>query len=138
MRRWLRLVEVRKSESPKVRVTRSKGPRDQDISKSHSNTSLTLKKVHLVLHYFTNDDPQNPNDPSNDFTPPAVDGMGHLLISLFLHYLNGLINTWWCRMNYQTCKDKVFIWEIILTPDSFQLAVLPADNLLMWSHRWQD
>ena len=55
----------------------------------------------------------------------------------FLRYLNGLINTWWCRMNYQTCKDKVFIWEIILTPDSFQLAVLPADNLLMWSHWWQ-
>ena len=31
------------------RVPRSRGPKDQDISKSHSNTSLTLKKVHLVL-----------------------------------------------------------------------------------------
>ena len=26
------------------------GPKDQNISKSHSNTSLTLKKVHLVLY----------------------------------------------------------------------------------------
>ena len=31
------------------RVSRSRGPKDQDISNSHSNTSLTLKKVHLVL-----------------------------------------------------------------------------------------
>ena len=31
------------------RVQSSKGPKDQDISKSLSNTSLTLKKVHLVL-----------------------------------------------------------------------------------------
>ena len=30
------------------RVPRSRGPKDQDISNSHSNTSLTLKKVHLV------------------------------------------------------------------------------------------
>ena len=30
------------------RVPRSKGPKDQDMSNSHSNTSLTLKKVHLV------------------------------------------------------------------------------------------
>ena len=30
------------------RVPRSQGPKDQDISNSHSNTSLTLKKVHLV------------------------------------------------------------------------------------------
>ena len=36
------------SKSPKVRVPRSKGPKDQDISMSNSNTSLTLKKVHLV------------------------------------------------------------------------------------------
>ena len=35
-----------KSKSPKVQ--RSKGPKDQDILKSHSITSLTLKKVHLV------------------------------------------------------------------------------------------
>ena len=41
-----------KSKSPKVQ--RSKGPKDQDILKSHSNSSLTLKKVHLVT---------NPNDP---------------------------------------------------------------------------
>ena len=32
------------------RVPRSSGPKDQDISNSHSNTSLTLKKVHLVLN----------------------------------------------------------------------------------------
>ena len=31
-------------------VPRSQGPKDQDISNSHSNTSLTLKKVHLVVH----------------------------------------------------------------------------------------
>ena len=31
------------------RVQSSKGHKDQDISKSLSNTSLTLKKVHLVL-----------------------------------------------------------------------------------------
>ena len=30
------------------RVPSSRGPKDQNISKSHSNTSLTLKKVHLV------------------------------------------------------------------------------------------
>ena len=35
--------EVLESQDP-----RSRGPKDQDISKSHSNTSLTLKKVHLV------------------------------------------------------------------------------------------
>ena len=34
------------SKSPKVQG--SQGPKDQDISKSHSNSSLTLKKVHLV------------------------------------------------------------------------------------------
>ena len=28
----------------------SKGPKDQDLSKSHSNASLTLKKVHLVFN----------------------------------------------------------------------------------------
>ena len=33
------------------KVQGSQGPRDQDISKSHSNTSLTLKKVHLVLNF---------------------------------------------------------------------------------------
>ena len=31
------------------RVPMSQGPKDQFISKSHSNTSLTLKKVHLVI-----------------------------------------------------------------------------------------
>ena len=30
------------------KVQGSQGPEDQDISNSHSNTSLTLKKVHLV------------------------------------------------------------------------------------------
>ena len=34
------------------RVPRSQGPKDQDISNSHSNTSLTLKKVHLVIFYY--------------------------------------------------------------------------------------
>ena len=46
--------------SPKVQgfqgpgVPRSQGPKDHDISNSHSNTSLTLKKVHLVPIYFAN------------------------------------------------------------------------------------
>ena len=31
------------------RVQRSRGHKDQYISKSHSNSSLTLKKVHLVF-----------------------------------------------------------------------------------------
>ena len=34
------------SKSPKVQG--SQGSKDQDISKSHSNMSLTLKKIHLV------------------------------------------------------------------------------------------
>ena len=37
--------KVQESQGP--RVPKSKGPKDQDISKSHSNTSLTLKKVYL-------------------------------------------------------------------------------------------
>ena len=45
----------KKIESPNVpgsqglKVQGSQGPKDQDISKSYSNTSLTLKKVHLVI-----------------------------------------------------------------------------------------
>jgi len=35
------------------KVQGSQGPKDQDISNSHSNTSLTLKKVHLVWSYFS-------------------------------------------------------------------------------------
>ena len=56
--------KVQKSKSPKVSgskgpkvsgsqglwVQRSKGPEDQDISNSNSDTSLTLKKVHLVIN----------------------------------------------------------------------------------------
>ena len=47
-----------RSKSPKVQgfqgpgVPSSKGPKDQDISNSNSITSLTLKKVHLVLNYI--------------------------------------------------------------------------------------
>ena len=42
---------VKEGRGPRVpsKVQGSQGPKDQDISKSHSNTSLTLKKVHLVL-----------------------------------------------------------------------------------------
>ena len=43
--------KVQESQGP--RVPKSKGPKDQDISKSHSNTSLTLKKVHLVYYLET-------------------------------------------------------------------------------------
>ena len=42
--------KVQESQGP--RVKRSRGPKDQNISKSHSNTNLTLKKVHLVLFIF--------------------------------------------------------------------------------------
>ena len=60
MRRWWSRKEVKKIKSPRVqrsqglKVQGSQGPKDQDISKSYSNTSLTLKKVHLVLrrYYF--------------------------------------------------------------------------------------
>ena len=41
-----RREEVKESQGP--RVPRSRCPKDQDISNSHSNTSLTLKKGHLV------------------------------------------------------------------------------------------
>ena len=46
-RRCWRRKEVQESQGP--RVPRSRGPKNQDISNSHSNTSLTLKKVHIVL-----------------------------------------------------------------------------------------
>ena len=55
MRRYWRREEVQESQGPMVPSSRGpkvQGPKDQDISKSHSNTSLTLKKVHLV--YSTN------------------------------------------------------------------------------------
>ena len=52
MRRCLRREErVPRSNGPKVQESQGpgvQGLKDQDISKSHSNTSLTLKKVHLV------------------------------------------------------------------------------------------
>ena len=41
------MEEVKESKGP--RVPRSQGPKDLDISNSHSNKSLTLKKVHLVM-----------------------------------------------------------------------------------------
>ena len=51
-----------KSQTP--RVSRSRGPKDQNMSKSQSNMSLTLKKVHLVEVYFY------PLPPSWDIVPP--------------------------------------------------------------------
>ena len=48
MRRCWRREEVQESQGP--RVPRSRGPKDQVISNSNSNTSLTLKKVHLVCN----------------------------------------------------------------------------------------
>ena len=53
--------KVQESKGPRVQgfqgpgVPRYQGPKDQDISNSHSNTSLTLKKVHLVSYSFLND-----------------------------------------------------------------------------------
>jgi len=51
MRRCWRREKGQETQGP--RAPRSRGPKDQDISNSHSNMSLTLKKVHLVLFYFT-------------------------------------------------------------------------------------
>ena len=42
----MRRSKVQGSQAPWV--PKSQCPKDQDISKSHSDTSLTLKKVHLV------------------------------------------------------------------------------------------
>ena len=53
MRRCWRREEVQESQGFKgPGVPRSQGPKDQDISNSHSTTSLTLKKVHFVCLYF--------------------------------------------------------------------------------------
>ena len=52
---WWRMEVVLMPKSQKVpgsQGPRSQGPNDQDISKSYSNTSLTLKKVHLVSFIF--------------------------------------------------------------------------------------
>ena len=46
------------SKDPKVQG--SQGPKDQDISNSHSNTSFTLKKVHLVNMLYYNIKPLQP------------------------------------------------------------------------------
>jgi len=46
MRSCWRREEVQESQGPGI--PRSQGPKDQDISNSNSNMSLTLKKVHLV------------------------------------------------------------------------------------------
>ena len=40
--------KVQESQGP--RFPRSKDTKDQNISKFHSNTGLTLKKVHLVSY----------------------------------------------------------------------------------------
>ena len=37
---------------PRFKGSKVQGPKDQDISNSNSNTSLTLKKVHLVLDFI--------------------------------------------------------------------------------------
>ena len=47
-----RMYEEVVEEGRDPRVPRSKGSKVPDISNSHSNTSLTLKKVHLVTSYF--------------------------------------------------------------------------------------
>ena len=46
--------KILKYKRPKVKVSvsMSQCPKDQAISKSHSNTSLTLKKVNLVLYFM--------------------------------------------------------------------------------------
>ena len=47
--RGRRVPRSKGSKGSKVRGSQGpRGPRDQDILNSHSNTSLTLKKVHLV------------------------------------------------------------------------------------------
>ena len=50
--------KVLKSKNPKVQRSKglkdpwSQGPKDQDISKSYSNTSLTVKKVHFGFFFL--------------------------------------------------------------------------------------
>ena len=44
---------IREEEGGGPKVLKFKSSKDQDISKSQSNTSLTLKKVHLVFTYFS-------------------------------------------------------------------------------------
>ena len=52
------MAVVEEGRSPKVQesqglwVQSSKGPEDQYISNSNSNTSLTLKRVHLVVGFI--------------------------------------------------------------------------------------
>ena len=46
--RYRRRYEDVLEEGRGQRVPRSRGPKNQDISKSYSNMSLTLKKVYLV------------------------------------------------------------------------------------------
>ena len=49
---FLVVEEVRAPQSPRVpRAKVPKVPKDKTITKSHSNTSLTLKKVHLVRSF---------------------------------------------------------------------------------------
>ena len=62
---WEGVGGGKRSKSPKVQwfkgpgVLRSQGPKDQDISNSHSNTSLTLKKVYLVLVHLYSTEQHN-------------------------------------------------------------------------------
>ena len=45
-----RVPRVPRSKGSKVQGSQGpRVPKDQDISNSHSNSSLTLKKVHLVI-----------------------------------------------------------------------------------------
>ena len=50
------MEEGRGPRVPRVpRVPRFRGPKDQDFSNSHSNTNLTLTKVHLVITIMIQD-----------------------------------------------------------------------------------
>ena len=44
------LEEGRDPRVPRSKGSKVRGPKDHDISNSNSNTSLTLKKVHLVAN----------------------------------------------------------------------------------------
>ena len=49
--RGKKIESSRVQTSQGLKVQGFQGTKDQDISKSYSNTSLTLKKVHLVGPY---------------------------------------------------------------------------------------
>ena len=95
-------------------VQGSRGPKDQDISNSHSNTSLTLKKVHLVfklklfihkpLDILSHDYHKNVID-FNNYQKKIMDSVATLLLLL-------------CQAKHLHGGYHKSIWKISLCPES--------------------